>query len=382
MSATFWQNLYGIYRDLHVPGGIQWDESLHTWVVTGPDSVNAVLRSPHVSASWDLVGPTDAVKAAFPELHRVICGWLILMDPPGHRQLRSLMQPAFSPRRLGQISSFEPRVERLIQSLNGHAEVDLISAYARPLASHFLAELMLMPESVVTAAARQLTPIGSFLSAPHNLAFAEQADSAARSLCALFTECVADLPDDSPLRGLMETGPAYPGERYLHSTLLLLFAGLETTVTLISLGLIHLMEDRQAYQAVSAREISPEAAVEALLRLDAPVPQTPRVALADLSVAGQTIKAGDRILVILGAANRDWDRGEDGDELRFDDPGHVAFGAGIHYCLGAPLARRGATAAISGWTAAFPDARPGSDGVRWARGIGYRRVEQALIRLR
>ncbi|MYX27465.1 cytochrome P450 [Streptomyces sp. SID8381] len=340
-----------------------------------------MLRSPAMSSDWLRLNASGPVSREFPELERMLRGWFMLMDPPNHTRLRRTMQSFFVRGRVdGLAGEFRHIVAARLDLLRPLGGVDLAHDFATPVASGIFARVLDVPVDVIAAAAVQMAPIASFLAQPHKREFAERGAAAVSRLNGLYRELAPQLPPDSALFPLLGDDPAAPEDVYLHTAHLLSFAGQETTAGLIASGLLHLLREPRLYKEVAAGHADPRAVVEEMLRFDTSVPQVPRVAMSDVTVEGRTIRAGDRVLVLLAAANRDWGNTPDADVLDFArNQRHMAFGVGVHYCLGAPITRGAAKTAISEWTAAFPAARLAPETVRWAVGTGYRRLESAQV---
>ncbi|WP_225827507.1 cytochrome P450 [Streptomyces naphthomycinicus] len=383
MGISFWEDPYPVYKNFQKRSGVFWDDMLEVWVITGRDAVHTVLRSPEVSSDWLRLNAGESAARDFPALERMLRGWFMLMDPPGHTRLRRTVQSFFARTRVESLAGeFQDVVAAQLERIRPLDAVDLAEDFSAPVAGGVLARVLGVPVDVVSAAAAHMGTIAGFLALPHKKEFAAQAADAVGRLDGLYRALAPELSPDSALFPLVGDDPAAPDDSFLHTAHLLSFAGQETTAGLIATGLLHLLREPALYKEVSAGQAAPEAVVEELLRFDTPVPQVPRVALADLTVEGHTIRAGDRMLVLLAAANRDWRNSADADVLDFArNQRHVAFGVGVHYCLGAPTARGAARTAISEWTAAFPAARLAPETVRWAVGTGYRKLESAVVRL-
>ncbi|GGW79603.1 cytochrome P-450 like protein [Streptomyces lucensis JCM 4490] len=383
MGVKFWEDPYPVYRALHDKSDVLWDGTLEVWIVTGRDAANAVLRSAKFSSDWSLLRPGTPDPEEFPALHHALRGWFMFMDQPQHTRLRRVMQSWFARSRVESLSEdIRILVSDRIDRVRHLDRVDLMADFAGPLASGLLARVLRIPETVVTEAATQMKVLAGYLAQPHKPEHARRADAALTALTRLYQDLAPQVPPDSALSSLIGEDPHHPNAEYLSTAQLLSFAGQETTAGLIAVGLLHLMRDRSLYREVCDRRVALDPVVEELLRFDTPVPQVPRIAVDDMAVGGQRIRTGDRVIVVLAAANRDWAASDDPDLLDVArEQRHAAFGAGVHYCLGAPIARAGAVGALRSWTAAFPQARivPGS--VEWARGSGYRGLERALVRL-
>jgi len=279
------------------------------------------------------------------------------LDPPDHTRLRGLVSKAFTARR---VQKLRPRVEELVAALvaDGVARgsMDVISDLAYPLPVTVISELLGVPpedherfRGWSDALARGLDP--DFLLPPEFLA---QQKAAREEFRAYFAELAArrrvEPADDllSALVRLQAEGAEFSDAELLSTCALLLVAGHETTVNLIGNGTLALLRhpDQLAWLRDDPSRMA--TAVEELLRYDPPVQLTGRMALEDAEVCGQHVRAGEPVLLLLAAANRDPAVFPDPDRLDLarGSARHLAFGLGIHFCLGAPLARLEGEAAL------------------------------------
>jgi len=299
---------------------------------------------------------------------------MLVVDPPDHTRFRRLVSRAFTPRA---ITAFEPAVQQTADALLDRlerrtGEVDLVDAYAVQLPVLVIADLLGVPrerrEDFLrwgAAAAATLDP-----GLPYRRFAA--AVRALRAMNAFLDEHFARLrrePGDdlvSRLVGLPEDEALT--ERELHATVLLLLgAGFETTVNLLGNAVVLLDSHREQWDGLRADPAGWDGAVEEVLRHDSPVQLTGRTAREDVVVAGRHIPAGARMVVLLGAANRDPEVFPDParfDVTRANARDHLAFSAGIHYCLGAGLARLEGVIGLRTLTERFPGLRVSGRPVR------------------
>lgn len=271
---------------------------------------------------------------------------MIIEDEPDHRRLRTLVHKAFTPRTLARL---EGRVEALTHELLDRAEaqgkVDLIEAYALPLPVTIIAEMVGVSEGDMPRfrdSVRVLTSGYSGWSILRTLLWDM------RQAVAFVRELIARKraePQDDILSALIqaeEEGDRLSEDELISMVFLLIVAGYETTVHLISNGLLDLLQHPEELARLRAEPELMESAVEEMLRFSGPIQGTkPCYALEEVTLHGVTIPKGATLMPVLGAANRD--------PAIFDDPErfditrtpnkHLGFGHGIHYCLGAPLAR-------------------------------------------
>jgi cytochrome P450 len=294
------------------------------------------------------------------------------LNPPDHTRLRRLAAPAFSPKA---VAAYTGRIEQVVGSLLDAASAasaagrvggfDLVSAFAAPLPIAVITDLLGIPDSDTATFSRYGVIIGSALDGIHSLRHAAQlqrADAELRDLFEHLFELRRREPRDDIISRLVgaEGDQISPAEMIPMCTLLLI-AGFETTVNLISNGVLALLDHPQQWRALCADPHDMAAkAVEETLRFDSPVQLTSRVALEPLELAGQQVRKGQQVFTLLGAANRDpgvYDRPATFDITRDNPAPHLAFSSGIHYCLGQPLARLEATIALRALAERMPGLR-------------------------
>jgi cytochrome P450 len=327
------------------------------WLVTRYADVRTVLTDPRLAKDvhrWPGGGrcrPSETTGVYAHMLHA---------DPPDHTRLRHLTQKAFTPRRAAQL---RPRAEEIAAGLleemaAAHGDpIDLLGAYARPLPITVLCELLGIPAAdrawiAVTVAA-----------------YDERAEHqrVERELAAYFTELIAAKraePGDDLVSALTlacdnADGAAdrLTGSELLSTIFLLVMAGFDTTVNLIASGALALLTHPGEKTRLRQDPSLLPAAVEELLRFTSPVNHAnDRFTTQDVRVGDVVIPAGEWVLPAISSANRDLARFPDPDrpDLSRDTSGHVAFGHGVHYCLGAPLARMEAEVALGALFARFP----------------------------
>jgi cytochrome P450 len=362
---------YEVYEQLRARGRLV--PSSLGYVSASHAVVQEVLRSERFGVGFDrsaLPGPfrwalefgdeMDASGVAEPPS-------MLVVDPPDHTRYRRLVSRAFTPRA---IEAFEPMIERTTAALLDDLErvdgpVDLVETWAAQLPVLVIAELLNVPKERKedfldwgAAAAATLDP---------GLPFRRylQAEKALRALHAFlrehFDRLRRDPGDDVVSRLVTLPDEEALTERELHATVMLLLgAGFETTVNLLGNAVVALDAHRDQWAALAADPAGWEAAVEEVLRFDSPVQITGRSSKGGVEVAGRPIPAGHRITVLLGAANRDPEVFHDParfDVTRANARDHLAFSGGIHYCLGAGLARLEAVTALRMLTERFPRLR-------------------------
>jgi cytochrome P450 len=360
-------------------------------VTTSHTIASEVLRSEAFGVGWDRSAAPRWVQWALrhgDELDAtgvVDPPSMLVVNPPEHTRFRRLVSRAFTPRA---IAAFEPAVQRSADSLLDElaretGEVDLVAAYAVQLPVLVIAELLGVPVERKAeflhwgeAAAATLDP-----GLPFRRYLA--AERALRALHAFLREHFARLrrdPGDDLVSQLVSLeGADALTERELHSVVMLLLgAGFETTVNLLGNAVVLLDAHRDQWKALAAEPEGWPRAVEEVLRVDSPVQITGRSVLTDTELCGRRLPAGSRVTVLLGAANRDPEVFPDParfDVARANAREHLAFSAGIHYCVGAGLARLEGAVALRTLTERFPDlrvsGRPERRNLRTLRGFEH-----------
>ena len=334
-------------------------------VVTRYAECAAVVRDPrlgHLPAHMlAFIGLPD--WAEHPALYQLFTS-MLTVNPPDHTRLRRLVGTTFTARR---VQSLRPAIERMVAGLLDGlgGEADFISAFAFPLPVNVIGELLGVPEadrSRFQTLVRDWSRVLDVIT-PEILAAADPAAAAIRDYLAGLAAERRRRPQDDLISALVaaeEQGDRLTEDELLTMAALLFAAGFETTTNLLANGLAALLEHPEQVPALHA---GPETAVEELLRYDSPVQLVSRVAWEPATVGGVAIEPGDRIVAYLGAGNRDPRRfaGPERLDLSRADNSPLSFGGGIHYCLGAPLARLEAQIAVPALLRRFPDLRPAGD---------------------
>jgi cytochrome P450 len=325
-------------------------------LITRYEDVMAVLKDERFVKNWRqaLTPEQLAQTPQIPEVMEPLSTNMLDTDPPDHERLRALVSKAFTPRL---IERMRPRVQAiadvLLDAVQDKGEMDLIDDYAFPLPITVIAELLGVPtedrnrfrewsDAAVSGNASQEYLEKVLL--PHMQAFTDY-------LRQMFEEKRKNPGEDliSALVRAEEAGDKLSQDELLGMVFLLLVAGHETTVNLIGNGVLALLQHPDQLQKLRDDPSLIKPAVEELLRYDGPVETaTERFAREDVAMGGTVIPKGEMVLVVIAAADRDPERFPDPDllDITRTDNKHLAFGKGIHHCLGAPLARMEAQIAI------------------------------------
>ena len=360
---------YPHYRELREAEPVHRSPFMDMWVLTRYEDVAFVLRDQRFSADrtkWDGVRDVENFQPTRS---------LLSLDPPDHTRLRHLVSKAFTPRVVEQL---RPEAQAIVDEALDKAAVrgtmELIEDLAYPLPVAVIARMLGVPEEDwprfrewSRVLVSSLDPVA--FPSPEMLAALTSAQEALldylRGIVARRRrEPRSDLISD--LIAVEEQGEGLNERELLVMLNLLLVAGHETTVNLIGNGMLALLRHPDQLALLRGRPGLIETAVEELLRFDSPVQLTGRIAAQDCTLGGQDIRQGQLILTLLGAANRDPQQFADPDRLDLTrSPNqHFSFGRGIHFCLGAPLARLEGRIAIGSLVERFPRLRLAGEPVR------------------
>ena len=348
----FFQNPYPVYEQIRAQTPVFYWQQYGFWCFLGHEDVSALLRDrrlgrqiTHIARKADLgIAETPEHVQAF---YDVDDRALLQLEPPAHTRLRGLINRAFVSR---QVERLRPHVARLahelIDAFPPH-EVDLLSAFATPLPATIIAEFMGVPREAVP----DLLDWSHRMVAMYQFGRSRAVEDSAVKATLAFSDFLRRLlvqkrktPGDDLIHVLTSAAP--DGEKLTEDELigtciLLLNAGHEASVHALCNGLKAALEAGLDLTSLCTDEESAALFVEEILRYDAPLHLFDRYVLEDMELHGIQLKKGDKIGLMLGAANRDPLRFEAAD--RFDPlravNAHVSFGAGIHFCIGAPLAR-------------------------------------------
>ncbi|MEV7554962.1 cytochrome P450 [Amycolatopsis sp. NPDC089917] len=374
----------GRVRKVRLPRGLE------VWLVTGHAEARAVLADPRVgkdTAEARRLFERGGFESAGDSAVRALSGHMLNSDPPDHTRLRKLVNQAFTSRT---VSRLRPRIEQIAAELLddiGDAErVDLLPAFAVPLPIRVICELLGVHAGDQPAFAKWSNTMLAW-STP------EELQAAAAKMHAYLVDLIAEKraePADDLLSGLIhasDEGDSLSGEELLSMAFLLLVAGFETTVNLIANSVFALLREPEQLAALRADPALLPGAVEEFLRYDGAIHlATIRFTREPVPVGDVEIPADEFVLVSLIGANRDAERFEDPHRLDVtrQSTGHLAFGHGIHYCVGAPLARLEAEIALRGLLERFPglslDADP--ETLRWRESTLVHGLETLPVRLR
>jgi cytochrome P450 len=352
------QNPYPMYAYLREHDPVHWNPMFSCFCLTRYDDVNMVF-SDHKRFSSDVWSRTvdyfdfadddpsgQYLKQIIPFLADNLQG----MDPPGHTRQRTLMMKTFTPR---MIESFRPTVQKLVDELIDQrlpeGQMDFVADLAYPLPSNVILDILGIPRSGRPYIRASSEAINEFVA---TLLFT--GPQVWPRLAGVFADVTAYLkglmaerrkrPGDDLLTKMVlaeENGDMLSEDEIVNATNFLLFAGHETTANLIGVGMYHLLQNLDQLEQLRSDPSKVPAAVEELLRYVSPVHMLARRNLQEVTIRGVTIPAESSIYLLVGAANRDPEKFADPERLDINRPivRSLGFGYGIHFCLGAALAR-------------------------------------------
>jgi cytochrome P450 len=356
--------LFASVRELGAVHPVTLADGHDAWLVARYDEARAALNDPRLSKDMHAALATGAGVVAEGLPGPSFARHMLSVDPPDHTRLRRLVSAAFSSRR---IEALRPRVQAIVDdllddlaALGPDTRVDLVGAFAFPLPFTVICELLGVPEPDRAALGRGLTALLVPTPTPAAYARAKEASDAVVALLEALVEAKQDTPGDDLVSGLLSArdGDERLNNQELLSTIFqLIVAGHDTTASLIGNSVVALFRNPEQLDQLRSHPSRFPVAVEECLRYDAPVPHsTFRYAIEPVEIGDVTIPVGAQVIICLAAANRDADRYAGPEALDIDraETRHLAFGHGIHHCLGAALARMEGQLALAALLLRFP----------------------------
>jgi len=382
---------YPFYRWLRDEQPVYFDDEHGFWLLSRYEDVAAALHDPRLlSGRGDSL---EKLKEAGDEdlslVYRAVEDMTLFCDPPKHTRLRGLMQKAFTPKALDAMGA---QVQALVDELlaphlpTGH--IDLIDDFAIKLPMFVISEMLGVRRDDRLMFQRWTQDFNTFTGKVNTTA--EENDRTARSMCAMFgyfgrriDELRAQPEPGKLLSELVQAemqGDRLTTHELLANCVLLLAAGFETTAFFLGNAMVALLTHADQLQRLREHPALIYPAVEELLRFDGSVQFTGRMAAEDIIWGGQRIRAGEFVMLLIGSANRDPRQfagaGADADADALDiaraENKHIGFGHGIHFCLGAPLARLEARIALGTLVRRLANVRLANDDIEWRDNFSVR----------
>lgn len=399
MSDGYIQSPYPTYDLLRHEAPVYWSNKWNGWLLTRYDDVQAVMRDRKQFSNQgrytNYIGSLSAEQRS--ELTYLIDhyerGGLVQSDPPDHTRLRKLISGAFTTRRVADLNGLVVEIaDRLIAGFSSQDEVELVYRFAFPLPAIVIAGMLGVPPEERDQFKEWSATIQRFLgSGTVSFEYALAAQDAWKCMNGYFEALLAERirsPKDDLITAMAqahEDGERLTKDELVRTCGAMLIAGHETTTNLIANAIWLLHQQPDQLRKLRDDDALYPSAIEEVLRYESPFQSAPRTVTADVVIGDQTLRRGDLAYVMLGAANRDPSQFVNPD--RFDiqraDNRHIAFGYGIHLCLGAALARLEAPIAIKALLDRFPRMHlPQDRSPAWKRSMVQRGMEQFDVLLR
>ena len=370
LSPEYVDNPYPTYDLLRSEYPVYWCEKWNGWLITRYDDVQSVLKDTVTFSNRGRytrflapLSPDQRSQLTYLQ-HHYEHGGLVQSDPPAHSRLRKLINSAFTPRIISPMDGLVREiVADLIAAFSGRRDAELIYEFAFPLPAIVIAGMLGVPRDERDQFKVWSSVIQRFLgSGTVNYDYALAAQEAWRCMNEYFARLFAERaerPENDLVSGLAHArveGEQLSRDEVIRTCGAILIAGHETTTNLISNGLWRLLEHPEQLSRLRSHAELYESAVEEFLRFETPFQSAPRTVTTDVELRGQLLRRGELAYVMLGAANRDPLRfiNPNALDIRRDDNKHLAFGYGIHFCLGAALARLEAPIAMKAMLERFP----------------------------
>jgi len=388
------------FRRLRQSDPVHWSEPMKVWVVTRYEHVKAMaLNNTEVSANRlapFFAAAPEGRRTGYVSLMMYLSTWMVFRDPPDHTRLRRLFTGAFSSRSLDMLKpGIRAIVEMLLDDMDAKEKagrtVDWIADFSYALPAFVIMDLLGVPRGDLKRVKMWSDEIALFIGSSQGSPDKyDRAEAGARAMADYFREIVAERTreprDDiiSQMVAARDEKEAMTADDVIATCILLLFAGHETTANLLGNGLYYSMRFRDQWDRLVADFGLIEPAIEEWLRYDGPTSALVRVVLRDTELGGKLMRSGQRVFAFTNSANRDGAQFPDPDRFdvgRTPNP-HLTFGHGIHFCLGAPLARLEGEIAVRRLAERFPRIRLAGDRLpSWSDSLFLRGILSLPVRL-
>ena len=397
-SPEFLANPYPIFDRMRSNDPIFWNAESGYWILTRYADITSLIQSEQLSSNRIAAHagrlPDDA-KEYFRPFFTSVSSWMLMIDPPDHTRLRGLVIKAFTP---GVVENMRGLVQELVNKIladvKEQGRLDILIDLANPLPATVIAELLGVPgtdqrqfKEWSDDIALALSGIDTAATKEELFALYELAQKSLLALSAYFRERVVELrrqPRENLLSALAqaeEQGDRLTEDELFANCVLLMIAGHETTTNLIGNGILALLQNPGQREALTSNPDLIVSAVEELLRYDSPVQKMARIALADIRIGGKQIKKGQLVCFSFAAGNRDPEQFASPEQLDITrKPNrHLAFGHGLHYCVGAALARLEGQIAVNSVLRCLPGLKLASENLEWHRNFTLRGLKSLPI---
>jgi pimeloyl-[acyl-carrier protein] synthase len=391
-GRTFFSDVYATYHRMRLVSPVCWSDQHQSWLITSYATTVSGLQNPTLSAAR----PTPVsrlpaeIRARFANLDEFYSSWLMFIDPPDHGRLRQVVQPWFTPAALNAVGERAADVAEKKLALLKHRQVfDLLDDFAKPVAARVLLDFLGLQHIQGTTAEQWARQFYDFLidRSPSN-ASALELQSTLADVASAFRQAISqNQHDPKASTGLIENSLtteriAKCSERevlYLFANILL--DGLEPMANALANGSMLALVNRGVWADLVGGQSLSVGQFNEMMRLEAPFQYVARRAARDTTLGGKAVGAGQRVMFLIGAANRD--------PLEFPDPDtfnasrstgrSLAFGHGIHACLGMSLSRRLCEVSMPMLAHAFPALRLINARIEWREALNLRQMKECLV---
>ncbi len=388
----FRKDPYRVYRRLQSDAPVYYSRALRGFILSRHEDITRVLADPRMICDrrQAKVAQDFAIFDSMrPDFAQAVVRSLLMLDAPDHTRVRRLVSRAFTPRVVERLSDgIAARVSSLLDAMESKPDPDVIRDLADPLPLAVIADLLGIPEEDRGHLKAWSNDFVGLLDPIQSEADPETMERAFDELRAVMHRVFAarrSEPRDDLVSGLVQAGDGEVlSEAELDSLcVLLLVAGNETTTNLIGNGTLALLHHPAQRHALQDGPEASRRAIEELLRYDSPIQATDRVASEDFEIGGRRVRKGQIVGLLIGAANRDpaaFTRPDELDVTRENNP-HLAFGHGVHFCLGAQLARLEGRHALTTLFERYPDLAARGEAGPWKRSLVLRGLSSLPVRL-
>lgn len=386
---------YPIFARMRDDDPCHWSPRLKSWVLTRYDDVKAAtqegaLSSDRLRPFFDSLPGEQARRIA--DIVRYLSLWMVFNDPPEHTRLRRLTSKVLS---VSAMQGMRPQVqaiaEQLLDALRGRDTFDFIADFAGPLPCLVIMAMLGVPREDLATMKRLSDDMALFIGSSRVSAEKYDTAQAATHEMAAYFRALIDQRRAAPTADLLsrlvhlrDGDDRLADDELVATCILLLFAGHETTTNHLANGLLSLMRFPGEMARLRADASLTHAAVEEMLRHEGPSAAQVRIVRVEHERHGKTLKAGDRVFMMLHAANRDPRAYADPDRLDIgrDGPAHLTFGYGPHICLGFPLARTEGQVAFPAVLARYASIEPATETQEWINSLVFRGMKALPVRVR
>jgi cytochrome P450 len=393
------QDPFPYFNDLRENEPLHWNERHRAWFVTRYEDVRNGLRDPGLSV--DRVGPyfsrrvPDEQKEELRPTFDVLENFLTFLPPPRHTKLRKIVQKAFTPKIVANQSALIDRMTASLaadvaERLRAGQRVDLVTEFARPLPARITAEMVHLDPSDIHLVERWTQDLATFMGGA--VGVSDRNDRIRRgvgSMTGYLEEVIANYQGsaDGDFVGALlaadDEGAKLTPLEVLSTCVLVVFGGYRTTACSIANAARHLIETPEMADRLRRDDALVDSAVEEFMRYEGHARVVVRWAGPDTVIQGRQVPQGERIFLIIAAANRDPRQFDHPDELILDrapNP-HLGFGTGIHYCLGAPISRIEQRSALRAFLAWIPPVAKAEEDLHWEELLTNRALKRLEVAL-